>query len=237
MLIQNHFNSIHQLLESLINLFYPNLCVLCEFRTHSKEELFCMNCQYHVHPTGMYLYRDNEFTDHFQSRIDIVHGVALYYYVKGGRIQKAIELLKYKNRPEIGLRFGRFLGTLLHQIPEYQSIDLIVPVPLHPQKKLRRGYNQSHLFACGISDALKVGVDEFFLKRLFDTSSQTQHNRLERGINMQSAFELNCKDGRHKHILLVDDIMTTGATLEACGRVIQNHSDTRISMATIAIAT
>lgn len=235
--VQNALPVLTRALDLVLNLFYPNLCVLCEYRTHSKDELFCMDCQYHIHPTGMHERQENEFTAHFKARIDIIHGAALYYYVKGGRLQKAIELLKYKNRPEIGLRIGRFYGSLLNQIPEYRQIDLIVPVPLHPKQLNRRGYNQSGLFASGIAEQLHIPVDPNFLKRKIDTSTQTERNRIERMVNMQAAFDIKAVHTAYKHILLVDDILTTGATLEACAGVIQKKTGAKISMVTIAMAT
>ncbi len=224
--------------EQLLNLFYPNLCIVCEHRTHSKEELFCLDCQYHIHPTEMYKYQNNEFTAHFKGRIDLVNGAALYYYVKGGRIQKAIELLKYKNRPDIGIRLGRFYGSLLKKLPQYSDIDLILPVPLHSIRKIQRGYNQSSLIANGISESLNVMVREDILKRNKATYTQTEKNRMERISNMQKVFEIE-KTGliQNRHILLVDDILTTGATLEACASLLIKSGSVKISMVTLAMAT
>ncbi len=224
--------------EQLLNLFYPNLCIVCEHRTHSSEELFCMDCQYHIHPTGMHLLKENEFTSRFKGRLNLIHGASLYYYIKGGRLQKAMELLKYKNRPEIGLRLGRFFGNLLKDLPEYAEIDLIIPIPLHPNRKIQRGYNQSALIACGIAESLNLPVREDILSRNKETYTQTEKNRMERSINMQKVFELQKPDViKGKHILLVDDILTTGATLEASANIIQKAEHVRLSMVTVAMAT
>jgi ComF family protein len=237
----NLLNQSHELrngIEQLLNLFYPNLCIVCEQRTHSKDELFCLNCQYHIHPTEMYFKQENEFTNHFKGRLNLLNGAAMYYYTKGGRIQKAIELLKYKNRPEIGLRFGRFYGDLLKAHHLYSNIDLIIPVPLHFKRKIQRGYNQSFLFACGIAEVLKIPVHQDLLVRKKETFTQTEKNRIERSANMLLVFELIKPEVIcGKHVLLVDDVLTTGATLEACANVLQKAGHVRLSMATIAIAT
>lgn len=231
-------NQIAFTFEQMLNLFYPNLCILCEHRSHSSEEIFCLDCQYHVHPTGMYGMKENEFTKHFKGRVELENGSALYYYIKGGRLQKALELLKYKSRPEIGLRLGRFFGNLLNEIPRYSDIDLILPVPLHLKRKIQRGYNQSFLIACGIAESLNVQVREDILARKKETFTQTERNRIERSDNMQKVFELVKPEViKGKHVLLVDDILTTGATLEACATIIQKAGNVRISMVTIAMAT
>lgn len=231
------FDKLYFALEQMLNLFYPNLCILCESRTHSTTEIFCLDCQYHVHPTRMHLLKENEFTAHFRGRIDLVNGAALYYYVKGGRVQKALELLKYKNRPDIGIRFGQFFGKLLKENPDYHSINIIIPVPLHPSRKNQRGYNQSFMIACGIVESLHAGIREDIIKRKIETLTQTERNRMERAKNMQDVFQMiNPKALEGKHVLLVDDILTTGATLEACGRLIQQVKDVRISMVSLAMA-
>lgn len=231
-------NEIGFVLEQVLNLFYPNLCIVCESRTHSAEELFCMDCQFHIHPTGMYQFKNNEFTSRFRGRFDLVNGAALYYYIKGGRLQKAIELLKYKNRPDIGLRFGRLFGSLLKLNPEYTQIDYILPIPLHPNRKNQRGYNQSSLIAYGVADFLNIPVREDVLLRKKETYTQTEKNRIERSINMQKVFELVQPEIiQGKHVLLVDDILTTGATLEAAANILQMAGNVRFSMITVAMAT
>ena len=231
-------NEITFAFDQLLNLFYPNLCILCDYRTHSSKEIFCLECQYHVHPTGMYGLKKNEFTEHFKGRVELVNGAALYYYIKGGRLQKAMELLKYKNRPDIGLSLGRFFGSLLIDLPTYSDIDLILPVPLHPKRKVQRGYNQSFLIASGIAESLNLQIREDILTRKIETYTQTEKNRMERSANMQKVFDLVKPDViKDRHVLLIDDILTTGATLEACANVIQKAGNVKLSMLTIAMAT
>lgn len=227
--ISNSFNC-------FLDLLYPNLCIACEGRTHAREELFCLPCQYQVYPTQMHLMRENEFTHHFKGRISIVGGAALYYYSKGSKVQKALELLKYRGESEIGIRIGRHFGTLLKNSPNFKNLDFIIPVPLHPNRKNQRGYNQSAQFALGLSESLDCPTREDILIRTKETITQTAKNRIERNQNIQAAFKLQRPDLiKGRHILLVDDILTTGATLESCALTIQQAEQVVISMATIAM--
>lgn len=227
--ITNSFNC-------FLDLLYPNLCIACEGRTHAREELFCLNCQYQVHPTQMHLMHENEFTHHFKGRISIVAGASLYYYSKGSKVQKALELLKYRGEYEIGIRIGQHFGSLLKNSPNFKNLDFIIPVPLHPNRKNQRGYNQSAQFALGLSEALNCPTREDILIRTKETITQTTKNRIERNQNIQAAFKLQRPDlVKGRHILLVDDILTTGATLESCALTLQQTEQVAISMATIAM--
>lgn len=222
--------------EKLLDLFYPNLCLSCERKCDSSRELFCLECQYHIHPTLMHEHSENEFTAHFKGRIAITGGAALYYYIKGGRLQQAMEGLKYRNRPDIGLELGRFYGMLLRDHDPYRQAQLILPVPLHPKRKAQRGYNQSAMVAQGLFESMGIPFREDLLVRKKETNSQTEKNRMDRVVNMQSAFELRKPELlKNQHLLLVDDILTTGATLEACARLLTRVEGTRISLVTLAM--
>ncbi|HEX5624884.1 MAG TPA: phosphoribosyltransferase family protein, partial [Saprospiraceae bacterium] len=163
-------------------------------------------------------------------------GAALYYYIKGGRLQQAMEGLKYRNRPDIGLELGRFYGMLLRDHDPYRQAQLILPVPLHPKRKAQRGYNQSAMVAKGLFESMGIPFREDLLVRKKETNSQTEKNRMDRVVNMQSAFELKKPELlKNLHLLLVDDILTTGATLEACARLLTRVEGTRISLVTLAM--
>ena len=186
----------------------------------------------------MYLYPENAFTAKFNGRVQMVAGAALYDYVKGGRIQDAIERLKYRNEKEIGTELGRYFGLLLQGQSAYCEAQLILPVPLHPRKKAKRGYNQSALIASGLSESLHIKWREDVLERTKFTDSQVQKNRMERMRNMADAFQVKKQDLlKNTHVLLVDDVLTTGATLEACAlQLYKICPEIRISMLTIGIA-
>jgi len=222
--------------QCFLDLLYPNLCIACEGRTHAREALFCLQCQYQVHPTQMQLLKENQFTQHFKGRIPIVAGASLYYYSKGSKVQKALEQLKYRGEYEVGIRLGKHFGDLLKNIACYQNLDYIIPVPLHPKRKIQRGYNQSAQFAKGLSESLECPFREDILIRTKETITQTTKNRMERNQNIQSAFKLQRPDLiKGRYVLLVDDILTTGATLESCALTLQQAEAVRISMVTIAM--
>ena len=194
-----------------------------------------MACQYHLPKTKFHLDRENPFTDRFWGRVPINAGAALYYFAKGGRTQKLIHKLKYDGKRKVGIKLGNLYGRMLKESPYFHKIDLIVPVPLHPRKKQKRGYNQSDLFAQGLSEEMEIPRAPNALKRLEMTETQTKKSQAERFANVAEAFAVNDpKILKGKHVLLVDDVMTTGATMEACANQILSCEDTKVSMATIA---
>ncbi len=221
--------------QDFISLFYPNLCVACDRNTPVHGGVICLPCQYHLPKTKFHLDRENPFTDRFWGRVPINAGAALYYFTKGGRTQKLIHKLKYNGKVSVGIKLGNLYGRMLKQSPYFSQIDLIVPVPLHPKKRQKRGYNQSDLFARGLSDEMQISNAPYALKRLEMTETQTRKSQAERFANVAAAFAVNQpKILKGKHVLLVDDVMTTGATMEACANQILSCEGTRVSMATIA---
>jgi len=186
----------------------------------------------------MYKVSENEFTGRFWGRMPLAAGAAQYYFTRKSPIQWALHQLKYKNNPDIGLKLGRLFGRQLAQAAPFQSVEMIVPVPLHPKKERLRGYNQSTMFAKGLSEGwggLPVCTDA--LARDLFTESQTRKKRMDRFQNVGTVFTIR-KPGliEGKHVLLVDDVLTTGATLEMCGQALLQVAGVRLSMATIAIA-
>lgn len=225
------------LYHGLLHLLYPNLCVGCSTDVQSTHHCFCISCQRKLHPTNMHLLAENEFTERFWGRVPIVAGAALYYFNRKSPIQKALHQLKYQNQADVGVRLGRQLGNLLQHAPLFQAVDGIVPVPLHPKKERLRGYNQSALLAAGLSDALQIPVFSGVLVRQQFSESQTRKKRMDRFDNVQEVFSVRRPERiQGRHLLLVDDVLTTGATLEACGQVLLQVPDVRLSMATVAIA-
>ena len=224
-------------LNDLVSLLYPNLCLACSDHTPARGEIICLRCQHKLPRTNFHLEQENPFTERFWGRISIENGAALYHFIKGGRVQELIHRLKYLGKREIGIRLGQWYGEQLKQSEQFKTIDLIVPVPLHPKKERLRGYNQSALFAMGISEAMGKPWMKNALTRKAFTETQTHKSRTERLENVLEVFAVNDLKGMEgKHILLVDDVMTTGATLEACGMRILEIPGTKLSMATIAIA-
>jgi ComF family protein len=226
------------LFDGLTHLIYPNLCVACGKDVPPNSICFCMPCRHRLAETTMHRNgSDNEFTQRLWGRLPLSAATSMYYFYKKNPIQRALHQLKYKNRPDVGLKIGREMGRLMLESVDFQSIDAIVPVPLHPAKERLRGYNQSLLFAEGIGISLGIPVRADLLVRKTFTASQTRKKRLERHKNVNDMFVVEDKSQLYgKHFLLVDDVLTTGATLEICGRALLQAPQTRISAATIAIA-
>jgi len=223
------------MLEPLLQLFYPRLCLACQRQPLQRQQrALCTSCQYKIKPTNYHLFEENPVAERFWGRLPITRASTAYHFVKGGILQRLIHELKYGHRPEIGEELGRSYGRLLAEEPFWKSIDYIIPVPLHPKKRHQRGYNQAARWASGLSESLGVPWSEKFLLRASYTESQTRKSREERFANVSDAFVLRQADKlRHKHIMLVDDVMTTGATIEACAKHLLKA---QISLSVVCIA-
>lgn len=229
--------AVRKIFGDFIALLYPNLCLACSENLPTHKEVICLRCQLELPRTNFHLEQENPFTERFWGRIHIESGASLYHFVKGGRVQELLHRLKYEGKHEIGTKLGEWYGRQLKDSPFFQSIDVIIPVPLHPRKERLRGYNQSAMFAQGLAETMqKPWLKDSLIRKVF-TETQTQKSRAERIENVKDVFAIQKSELlKGKHILLVDDVMTTGATLEVCGQKILEVPDTKISMATIALA-
>lgn len=218
-----------------VSLIFPELCQACAKSLYRNEELVCADCLYHLPYTDFHLNADNAVAQQFWGRVNLEAAAALLYFSKGSRVQNLMHQLKYKNKPEVGVYLGKLAGKRLLENTMFASADVIVPVPLHQQKQLKRGYNQSLCFAEGLSEKLLIPVENNNLIRTTSTESQTKKSRTLRYENMKDVFSVqNPERLNGKHILLIDDIVTTGATLEACCNVLLDIADVKISIAAIA---
>jgi ComF family protein len=209
----------------------------CERNAPPYGEHLCAACRATLPESNFHTRKDNPFTEKFWGRINLHAGTAMYLFTKESRVQNLIHNLKYKGKQEVGTVLGRKLGTLLRQAPLFADVDVIVPVPLHIRKLRIRGYNQSKVFADGIAETFGRPCLSNGMKRVVHSASQTKQSREARLYNVGEVFEVNKpKSLEGKHILLVDDVLTTGATLEVCASKLLELPGTRVSMATIAIA-
>ncbi|HPG05871.1 MAG TPA: ComF family protein [Saprospiraceae bacterium] len=224
--------------ESILHLLYPPVCVGCGGRTAAQLHPFCVHCLYQLPFTGQENFSENEFTDHFAGRIPLTFGMALMYYEKNGIGQHVIQRLKYHGRKDLGRMTGDWLGQRLSACKHFPPVDLIIPVPLHWRRRLIRGYNQSEIIAQRLASHLNAPVSEKHLVRRRWTGTQTKRKRLDRLEALNAAFKLqNQKELMGKHLLLVDDVMTTGATIEACAKLLLTCPDVKVSAVTIAQGT
>lgn len=227
---------IKTLLEDILQLFYPHLCIACQQQNVPVSELFCIHCEVELPVSDMYLRKENQSTDRLSGSVPFHTGASMFRFYPNGRIQKIIHGVKYEDRTDIAQRLGLRFGRMLKNASHYRDLDLIIPVPLHPKKQRKRGYNQSEYFARGLSNSLEVAVDVKSLVRCKATSTQTKKTREERILNMENAFRMK-RTLKNKNILIVDDVITTGSTIEACASTIRMAMpDTSISFATIALA-
>lgn len=229
---------LHAPFEDFLSLLYPRLCFACESETPVPGELLCSRCNATMPQTSYHLQKENPMTERFWGRVPLKAAAAMYIFTKGSPLQHLLHNFKYKGRKEIGEMLGRRFGQALARSPQFTGVDLIVPVPLHRRKKLERGYNQSEMFARGLSEQMRRPMLKNGLLRVVYTSTQTKKSKLERLENVADAFVVNAPAAMQgRHVLIVDDVLTTGSTLEACAHQILEVRGTSVSFATIAIAT
>ncbi len=229
---------VYQFFKDFIGLLYPHLCQACLQNPPTVHAILCRTCDFNLKKTDFHQFQENIFTERFWGRLPIEYGLAMYYFTKNSKVQRLVHLLKYRGKKQIGLKLGVYYGSILRSLNHSKfKFDIIIPVPLHPAKERKRGYNQSDLFAEGLALSLEVPWYSRVLVRSSFTETQTAKSRMDRFQNVVNAFEVKKPELlKGKHILLVDDVITTGATLEACGIKLLEVEGTRVSMATIAIA-
>jgi len=229
--------TILRLLNDLLFLIYPQVCEVCNNVLAEHEHQICTKCLYELPKTNYHLNIDNPVNQLFWGKVKINSATSYFFFKKGSKFRKLIHKFKYSGKKEIGFELGKKFGNQLAESVYFKDIDIIIPVPLHPDKLKKRGYNQSNWLAKGISKTMNKLIDNHSLCRKVFTDTQTKKNRHERWENVKSAFEIiDSESLKNKHILLIDDVVTTGATLEACASIILEIENTKVSIATIAMA-
>ena len=224
-------------LYHLINLFYPRVCAACGEMLLKDEETVCLKCRYTLPFTGYENHADNPLAQTFYGRVRFHAVTACFFFAKSGKVQHIIHELKYKGNSDAGVFLGQQMGETLKNAPLFQGIDYLIPVPLHPRREKQRGYNQSLMIAQGIHEVTGIPIGDKYLIRAIYTSTQTKKSAEERHKNVKDIFEVRfAEELEGKHILLIDDVLTTGATLESCAHQLENIPGITISAATAACA-
>ncbi|MBN1198504.1 MAG: ComF family protein [Bacteroidales bacterium] len=221
--------------NDFFSLVYPKICICCGNSLWKDEKVVCTLCEYHLPKTWYHLEPDNPVSRIFWGRVPVESAASFLHFNKGNRVQHLIHQLKYNERTDIGWWFGSHYGKYLKNAPLFRSAQVIIPVPLHRKRYHSRGFNQSEQFGIGLASSMKIPVEGKTLFRTGFTETQTRKSRYKRWENVSGIFEVrNGVKLSGKHLLLVDDVITTGATLEACVHALNSIPGVRISIATIA---
>lgn len=224
------------MLKSIVNLFFPKICYACLNLLQDHEDSICIDCRHDLPVTNFHFDNNEAIKKVLYGRAKIENGTALFRFEKKGNAQRLIHSLKYRGYENIGFILGNWLGSELKSVDSYNTIDIVIPVPLHKNKLKKRGFNQVAKFGQQIALALEAKYKDDILVKITNTKSQTKKTRFSRWKNSEALFALkNITALENKHILLVDDIITTGATLEACVSVLNQAENVKISIATMAI--
>jgi len=227
----------YDLWDDFISLLFPRLCYACGNQLLRNENLICTECYVVIPRTNYHIEEKNPVAQLFWGRCQIEKAASFSFYNKGSRISNLIHNLKYRGIREIGNELGRIYGSSLKSSGFINNIDLIIPVPLHPSKITTRGFNQSEAIASGISDVTGLPVISDSLARIKVSATQTRRSRYERWTNVEGIFRVSDPEIiRSRHILLVDDVITTGSTIESCANELLKIEGVRVSVAAIAFA-
>jgi len=223
--------------SSLLNFFYPRTCLACGNLLLQQEYLLCLHCLYNLPETKYHEFEPSPISQLFWGRVPVDHVGSFLFYKKGDRVQKILHHLKYYGVKEVGSFLGNIYGTQLIQQEKWKKIDLIIPIPLHKKKERKRGYNQSEWIAKGLSTGMQIPYCTNLLLRSEFTETQTKKSRFHRWQNVKDVFHLTDTNALiHKHVLLCDDVLTTGATLEAAIQKLRMVPFINISVVTLATA-
>ena len=221
-------------LDDFFSLLYPKLCLTCDNQLVKGEEFLCHTCLDDLPYTGYLGMKENPVRAIFKARVPLEYGAALLHFEKGNKTQKILHELKYRNRPEIGNYMGRIIGREI-ALPLNPKRTAIIPVPIHPSKMRLRGYNQSYHLAEGISEITGIRVARDILIRAKKTSTQTRKKRYERWENVSAVFRVNKELlNAIEQVMLVDDVVTTGATIESCALSLLEAKKIEIGLITLA---
>ncbi|MEJ7912702.1 MAG: ComF family protein [Chitinophagaceae bacterium] len=223
--------------EALLHFVFPHTCAGCGTDVLNKEHQLCLSCLSALPETKFCLHQDNPVEKIFWGRIALAHATAQYYYTKESLMQRLMHRFKYRGEEELGTYLGTLMGQSLAATDRFDLVDALIPLPLHPSKERKRGYNQAAILCNGIAAVIEKPVWTKIIHRQQPTETQTKKSRTERWENIKGKFQLlDAAALKGKHVLLVDDVLTTGATLEACTAVLLEAADVQVSIATLCFS-
>lgn len=223
--------------QSFLDLIFPRICAGCQRPLQLNEEHICTDCRFDLPKTNSHVEIDKKLVNKFAGKINLEHSLAYLKFVKGGKVQNVMHEIKYKGNQELGEMLGRWYGADLREKGYCEEFDLVLPVPLHKKRLIVRGYNQSDCLAKGLAESLGIEWRDDILKRGIETESQVSKSRLERYKNMQDVFFVENFEGlQSRKIVIVDDTLTTGATLESCVLALNDAGVKNVSIIAIATA-
>jgi ComF family protein len=222
-------------LKDFSHLLYPHNCEGCGTDVLNDDAVLCAKCLFDLPVTHFCNTQNNPVAKTFYGRLPIEHAAAAYFFTKDSLLQHLMIQLKYRNNKEVGFYLGKQLGHQLQQSQLFEGVDALIPLPLNPKKERKRGYNQAMIICQGIASVWQKPIIQHAVVRIHFTETQTLQDRVHRWQNMQNVFTVSDPQIiEGKHILLVDDVITTGATLEACGAAIVKVPQTKLSIAALA---
>lgn len=229
---------LRKVFNDITGLVFPEICCSCGGRLTQLEESICLDCLYHLPETYFHQIPNNPVSKRMNGRVEFNNATALYFFTKSGRVKKLVHELKYKGKYDIGIKLGEQLGKTLRKEDNWKNLDAIVPIPLHPKRLKQRGYNQAEAIAEGVAIAMNLPIAKDLVTRKVDNTSQTKKkDNISRWENVKDIFTVQDPNARNQHFLLVDDVVTTGSTIEACALAIKKQiPSATISFATIACA-
>jgi ComF family protein len=228
---------IKEIKDALLHLAFPHVCEGCGTDNLQSDHLLCLRCLSSLPSTNFHMHPNNPIEKIFWGRIPIVSATSQYYFTKESMMQHLMHQFKYKGNKDVGIYLGKLMGWSMLESNRFSFIDALIPLPLHKSKEHKRGYNQATLLCEGISSIMNKPVLKNAIIRSEKTETQTKKSRIQRWQNMKGKFELaNPSSIAGKHVLLVDDVVTTGATLEACGLEIIKAETVQLSVATLCFS-
>lgn len=229
--------TVREIKDSVLHMLFPHVCCGCGNDMMGGDSVLCLKCVDAMPETNFESHPGNPIEKKFWGRLDLAGATACYYFTRESLMQTFMHEFKYRGNKDLGWQLGMMMGERLAKSARF-NMDALIPLPLFESKERKRGFNQATILAEGMAERLHLPVLKDAITRSTHTDTQTKKGRVDRWLNMEGRFCLNKPDAvRGKHILLIDDVITTGATLEACGTELLAAGNVQLSIATLCCAT